>query len=94
MELTQRLLMHDFNLHVHSCKHNFQRDTQAVAFVSDLANTRATKGKLYRLNNAPVKEQAKWPYTGHWKFVPFTAEGDITDAIIANIFGIQNRYLC
>eukprot|EP00957_Ditylum_brightwellii_P092030 7006207-Ditylum_brightwellii.AAC.1 len=35
MELTQQLLMHDFDLHVHLCKHNFLRDTQAVAFVSN-----------------------------------------------------------
>eukprot|EP00957_Ditylum_brightwellii_P158284 12048306-Ditylum_brightwellii.AAC.1 len=39
MELTQRLLMHNFNLHVHSCKRNFWRDTQADAFVSNPADT-------------------------------------------------------
>eukprot|EP00957_Ditylum_brightwellii_P197984 15083456-Ditylum_brightwellii.AAC.1 len=47
MELTQQLLMHNFKLHVHSCKHNFRRDTQAVMFVSNPADTQATKGKLY-----------------------------------------------
>eukprot|EP00957_Ditylum_brightwellii_P118991 9075489-Ditylum_brightwellii.AAC.1 len=39
MELMQQLLMHNFDLHVHSCKHNFQHDTQAVAFVSIPADT-------------------------------------------------------
>eukprot|EP00957_Ditylum_brightwellii_P179895 13704027-Ditylum_brightwellii.AAC.1 len=90
MELTQQLLMHNFDLHVHLCKHSFRHDTQAVAFVSDPDDTHATKGKLYQLNNAPVKERAKWPHTGHWKFVPFTAERDITDTIIANMFRVQN----
>eukprot|EP00957_Ditylum_brightwellii_P105511 8043060-Ditylum_brightwellii.AAC.1 len=90
MELTQQLFMHDFDLHMHSCKHNFRRDTQAIVFVSAPDDTRTTKGKLYQLNNAPVEEQVKWPHTGHWKFVPFTAEGDITDAIILNMFHVQN----
>eukprot|EP00957_Ditylum_brightwellii_P181581 13831236-Ditylum_brightwellii.AAC.1 len=52
--------MHDFNLHVHSCKHNFLRDTQAIAFFSDPDDTWATKGKIYWLNNAPAEEQVKW----------------------------------
>eukprot|EP00957_Ditylum_brightwellii_P132579 10110572-Ditylum_brightwellii.AAC.1 len=89
-ELTQQLLMHDFDFHVHSCKHNFQRDAQVIVFVSDPDDTQAMKGKLYRLNNTPAEERVKWPHTGHWKFVPFTVEGDITDAIIANMFRIQN----
>eukprot|EP00957_Ditylum_brightwellii_P055434 4200510-Ditylum_brightwellii.AAC.1 len=39
-KLTQRLLMTQFDLHIHSCKHNYRRDTQAIAFVSDQAESR------------------------------------------------------
>eukprot|EP00957_Ditylum_brightwellii_P058153 4410113-Ditylum_brightwellii.AAC.1 len=59
-------------------------------FVLDPDDTWATKGQLYWLNNASAEEQIKWPHTGHWKFVLFTAEGDITDTIIANMFHVQN----
>eukprot|EP00957_Ditylum_brightwellii_P176486 13440696-Ditylum_brightwellii.AAC.1 len=52
-----------------------------------------TKGKLYRLNNVTADEQAKWPHTGHWNFVPFAAKGNITDAHITNMFQFQNHYL-
>eukprot|EP00957_Ditylum_brightwellii_P102316 7799685-Ditylum_brightwellii.AAC.1 len=83
-----------FNLHVHSCKHRHKRDTQAIALVLDPAESRSTKGKLYRLNNVTAAERAKWPHTGHWKFVPFTAKENITDVHIANMLQVQNRHFC
>eukprot|EP00957_Ditylum_brightwellii_P091360 6956208-Ditylum_brightwellii.AAC.1 len=67
--------MVQFDLHVHSCKHNFKRNTQAIAFVSDSAESRMVKSKLYQLNNSMEAEKKKWPHTGHWKFVPFQPEG-------------------
>eukprot|EP00957_Ditylum_brightwellii_P120978 9226981-Ditylum_brightwellii.AAC.1 len=49
--------MTQFDLHVHSCKHNYRRDTQAIAFVSDQAESRSVKSKLYRLNNSMEAER-------------------------------------
>eukprot|EP00957_Ditylum_brightwellii_P096836 7374506-Ditylum_brightwellii.AAC.1 len=92
-ELTLQLQMTGFDLHVHSCKHRHKGDTQIIAFVLDPAESQSTKGKLYRLNNVTAAEQAKWPHTGHWNFVPFTTKGNITDAHIANMFRVQNQYL-
>eukprot|EP00957_Ditylum_brightwellii_P153278 11665796-Ditylum_brightwellii.AAC.1 len=46
-ELMQQLLMHNFDLHMHLCKHNFRRGTQAITFVSAPDDTHTTKGKLY-----------------------------------------------
>eukprot|EP00957_Ditylum_brightwellii_P136377 10401039-Ditylum_brightwellii.AAC.1 len=85
--------MSGFDLHNHHCKRNYWRDTQAVAFASDPDESRITKGKLYRLNNLSKTERVKWPHTGHWKFVPFMAKGEIMDAHIANMFCVKNRYL-
>eukprot|EP00957_Ditylum_brightwellii_P149971 11422190-Ditylum_brightwellii.AAC.2 len=79
-----------FDLHSHNCKHNYKRDTQAVAFSSDPDKSQATKGKLYCLNNTPKAKQGMFPTTGHWKSVPFTSEGQITDPYIANMFQVQN----
>jgi len=77
--------MTNFDLLNHHCKHNHQRDTQAVIFALDPNKFWITKGKPYRLNNASKAEQGNWPHTGHWIFVPFVAEGQITDAHIANM---------
>eukprot|EP00957_Ditylum_brightwellii_P174887 13316246-Ditylum_brightwellii.AAC.1 len=85
-ELMLHLNMTGFDLHCHNCKHNYKRDTQAVAFASDPEKSWATKGKLYCLNNTPKAKQAMFPTTGHWKFVPFTSEGQITYPYIANMF--------
>eukprot|EP00957_Ditylum_brightwellii_P015667 1182301-Ditylum_brightwellii.AAC.1 len=85
-ELMTWLQMMSFNLHVHSCKHRHKCDTQLIAFMLDPAKSHTTKGKLYRLNNVTADKQEKWPHTGHWKFVPFAAKGNITDAHIANMF--------
>eukprot|EP00957_Ditylum_brightwellii_P194468 14811020-Ditylum_brightwellii.AAC.1 len=65
-KLTRHLIMSGFNLHNHHCKHNYRRDTQAVAFASDPDESRIIKGKLYRLNNSSKTEREKWPHTGHW----------------------------
>eukprot|EP00957_Ditylum_brightwellii_P021054 1586475-Ditylum_brightwellii.AAC.1 len=75
-----------FDLHVHSCKHNYRRDTQAIVFVLDQAESRSVKSKLYRLNNSTKAERKKWSHTGYWKFVPFQPEGSIKDAHIASMF--------
>eukprot|EP00957_Ditylum_brightwellii_P130046 9919150-Ditylum_brightwellii.AAC.1 len=44
-ELTKRLCMSGFDLHNHHCKHNYRRNTQAVAFASDPDKSCITKGK-------------------------------------------------
>eukprot|EP00957_Ditylum_brightwellii_P185176 14101941-Ditylum_brightwellii.AAC.1 len=85
--------MSGFDLHNHHCKHNYRRDTQEVAFASDPDKSCITKGKLYCLNNSSKAEHEKWLHTGHWKFVPFTAKGEIIDVYIANMFRVQNCYL-
>eukprot|EP00957_Ditylum_brightwellii_P091189 6942585-Ditylum_brightwellii.AAC.1 len=74
--------MMGFDLHEQSCKNRHKRDIQAIAFVLDPAESRSTKGKLYRLNNVTAAEQAKWSHTGHWKFAPFITKGNITDTHI------------
>eukprot|EP00957_Ditylum_brightwellii_P046324 3515473-Ditylum_brightwellii.AAC.1 len=61
--------------------------------MSDQAESRSVKSKLYRLNNSMEMERKKWPHTGHWKFVQFQPEGSIKDAHIANMFRAQNWYL-
>eukprot|EP00957_Ditylum_brightwellii_P169060 12867742-Ditylum_brightwellii.AAC.1 len=45
-ELTQHLLMAGFDLHNHHCKHNFRRNTHAVAFASDPDKFCTTKGRV------------------------------------------------
>eukprot|EP00957_Ditylum_brightwellii_P140736 10721249-Ditylum_brightwellii.AAC.1 len=69
-ELTLRLNMTRFNLHSHNCKHNYKRVMQTAAFASGPDESRTIKGKFYCLNNIPKAEQAMFPTTGHWKFVP------------------------
>eukprot|EP00957_Ditylum_brightwellii_P126798 9665274-Ditylum_brightwellii.AAC.1 len=66
--------MTGFDLHVHQCRHQHKQDMQAVAFSSDPDESWTTKGKLYKMNNTSKREKEKWPHTGHWKFVLFTAE--------------------
>eukprot|EP00957_Ditylum_brightwellii_P207765 15354437-Ditylum_brightwellii.AAC.1 len=46
-ELSHCLLMTDFNLLNHHCKHNHRRNTQAVPFALDPNKSQITKGKLY-----------------------------------------------
>eukprot|EP00957_Ditylum_brightwellii_P049048 3721341-Ditylum_brightwellii.AAC.1 len=86
--------MTGFDLHVHHCRHQHKRDTQAIAFSFDPDKSWYTKGKLYRMNNTSKTEKEKWPHTGHWMFVPFTTKGQITDCHIASMFQAQNLYLC
>eukprot|EP00957_Ditylum_brightwellii_P069820 5301708-Ditylum_brightwellii.AAC.1 len=85
--------MTGFDLHVHHCRHQHKQDIQAIAFFSDLDKSLSTKGKLYRMNNTSKTEKEKWSLAGHWMFVPFTAEGQITDHHIASMFRAQNLYL-
>eukprot|EP00957_Ditylum_brightwellii_P015699 1183657-Ditylum_brightwellii.AAC.1 len=84
-ELTVHLLMTGFDLHVHYCRHQHKQDTQTIAFSSDPDKSWTMKGKLYKMNNASKREKEKWPHTGHWMFVPFTAEGQITGHYIASM---------
>eukprot|EP00957_Ditylum_brightwellii_P128016 9763312-Ditylum_brightwellii.AAC.1 len=86
VELLHCLLMANFDPLNHHCEHNHRSNTQAVAFASDPTESRITKGKLYQLNNASNAERGNWPHTGHWIFVLFITEGQITDAHIANMF--------
>eukprot|EP00957_Ditylum_brightwellii_P050683 3842419-Ditylum_brightwellii.AAC.1 len=58
-ELSQRLLMKGFDLHVHHCRHQHRRNTQVVAFSSDPDESRSIKGKLYKFNNTSRKEKEK-----------------------------------
>eukprot|EP00957_Ditylum_brightwellii_P153505 11683377-Ditylum_brightwellii.AAC.1 len=78
-ELTLCLNMAGFDLYSHNCKHNYKRNMQVVAFASNPDESIIIKGKIYQLNNTPKAERAMFPTTGHWKFVPFTSEGQITD---------------
>eukprot|EP00957_Ditylum_brightwellii_P145103 11051836-Ditylum_brightwellii.AAC.1 len=52
------------------------------------------KGKLYQMNNQSVDVKAIYPYTRNWIFVPFRADGSITEHHIALMICKQNIYLC
>eukprot|EP00957_Ditylum_brightwellii_P124726 9506696-Ditylum_brightwellii.AAC.1 len=45
------------------------------------------------MNNASKREKEKCLHTRHWKFIPFTTKGQITDCPIASMFQAQNLYL-
>eukprot|EP00957_Ditylum_brightwellii_P039816 3014665-Ditylum_brightwellii.AAC.1 len=72
-----------FDLHVHACCHMQQRHTKAIAISCRRQEVQDIKRKLYQMNNQSVDVKAIYPHTRNWIFVPFRADGSITEQHIA-----------
>eukprot|EP00957_Ditylum_brightwellii_P099359 7568687-Ditylum_brightwellii.AAC.1 len=46
------------------------------------------------MNNQRAGKNSSYPHTQHWIFVPFKADGTITEQHIAMMIRKQNAYLC
>eukprot|EP00957_Ditylum_brightwellii_P048806 3702729-Ditylum_brightwellii.AAC.1 len=70
-----------------------QRHTKAIAVVCGRSVVWEIKSKLYQMNNQRPGEKDQYPHAKHWIFVPFKADGTITERHIAMMIRKQNAYL-
>eukprot|EP00957_Ditylum_brightwellii_P072101 5480746-Ditylum_brightwellii.AAC.2 len=82
-----------FDLHVHTCCHMQQCHTKTIAITCRRQSLQDVRGKLYKNNNQISAVKARYPHTQNWIFVPFKADGFITDYHIALMIRKQNIYL-
>ena len=54
---------------------------------------RDARSKLYKMNKQSFATKEKYPHTKNWIFVPFRADGSITNKHIAHMIREQNLYL-
>eukprot|EP00957_Ditylum_brightwellii_P071045 5399074-Ditylum_brightwellii.AAC.1 len=71
-----------------------QRHTKAIALLCGRSVVQEVKSKLYQMNNQRASEKSCYPHTQQWIFVPFKADGTITEQHIAMMIRKQNAYLC
>eukprot|EP00957_Ditylum_brightwellii_P206636 15349318-Ditylum_brightwellii.AAC.1 len=98
-EIKPCALIDVFDLHVHMCHHMQQRHTKAIAVSCGRSVVQEVKSKLYRMNNHFTGKKDQYPHTKHWIFVPFKADGTITEKHIAMmirnkmcIFAMKQQY--
>jgi hypothetical protein len=92
-ELKTRAALSEVDLHVHTCRHMQRRHTKAIAISCGKSVVREVKSKLYQMNNQHTGDKSRYPHTQHWIFVPFKADGTITEQHIAMMIRKQNAYL-
>ena len=94
VELKTRAALSEVDLHVHMCRHMQQRHTKAITISCGRSVVREVKSKLYQMNNQRTSEKSSYLHTQHWIFVPFKADGTITEQHVAMMICKQNAYLC
>eukprot|EP00957_Ditylum_brightwellii_P096465 7347218-Ditylum_brightwellii.AAC.1 len=83
VELKTCAALAEVDLHVHTCRHMQQRHTKAITILCGKSVVQEVKSKLHQMNNQRDSEKSRYPHTQQWIFLPFKADGTITEQHIA-----------